>query len=248
MGDLGRRLRELGKDQFESFVHQYLLAQYPGANIKRVEGSGGDLGIDAFQGLLSDGPAIWQSKHFPDRIRKSQKEKILSSIATAAEHKPKLWTLCVPIDFRAQEWKWFESEVILKNGGPSKVKLLQASHFIAELNQNRRLLEAFFPEEILSGALNTRRVLLKTDGKTPDDLGLLVTEYAQQYLESAMELDPRLEAVVAVGRVRPLNPFVSQPGLVFSVAEGEGLLTFMRATHRPTTQIRFGSTLTCRLK
>lgn len=93
MGDLEQQLRGLSKENFESFVHQFLVARYPGAEIKRVDGAGGDAGIDSFQGNLDSGPAIWQSKHFPDRIRKSQQKQILKSVKAAVKSSPSLWTL-----------------------------------------------------------------------------------------------------------------------------------------------------------
>jgi hypothetical protein len=83
MSDLEQQLRDLSKEKFEALIHQLLDAKYPGADIKRVEGSGGDKGIDSFQGTLSIGAAIWQDKHFRDRIRDPQKRQILKSIRTA---------------------------------------------------------------------------------------------------------------------------------------------------------------------
>src|SRR5690348_14225054 len=105
------------KDAFESFVHQYLIAKYSGADIKKVEGTGGDEGIDSFKGQLASGPGIWQSKHFPNRIKQPQKNQILKSIKTAiAKHRPSVWTLCVPIDLRTIEHEWFEREIVRAYG------------------------------------------------------------------------------------------------------------------------------------
>ncbi|HWZ50785.1 MAG TPA: hypothetical protein VNW54_04910 [Granulicella sp.] len=99
MSDLELQQRELSKDQFESFIHQLLMAKYPGAEIKRVDGAGGDEGIDSFLGLLRVGAAIWQSKHFSGRIKIAQKKQILKSIKAAFTNRnPALWTLCLPIN------------------------------------------------------------------------------------------------------------------------------------------------------
>jgi hypothetical protein len=65
MAGLEQQLRELSKERFESFVHQYLVANYPNAGIQRVDGIGGDTGIDSFSGTLASGPTIWQSKQIP---------------------------------------------------------------------------------------------------------------------------------------------------------------------------------------
>jgi hypothetical protein len=87
MSDLEQQLHRLSKERFESLVHQVLTAKYPSADINRAEGSGGDQGVDSFSGLLDIGAAIGQSKHFPDRIRDSQKKQIATSIQTAFKHK-----------------------------------------------------------------------------------------------------------------------------------------------------------------
>ena len=60
MQDLYQRLKELDSDTFEKLAYQILAEKYPGAKIARVDGSGGDRGIDLFSGTLAAGPAIWQ--------------------------------------------------------------------------------------------------------------------------------------------------------------------------------------------
>jgi hypothetical protein len=59
------RLREMSASDFESLIQALLSYQYPGAGITRVDGSGGDEGIDSFAGNLADGPSVWQCKHLP---------------------------------------------------------------------------------------------------------------------------------------------------------------------------------------
>ncbi|HTW30518.1 MAG TPA: hypothetical protein VMD76_02505, partial [Candidatus Sulfotelmatobacter sp.] len=126
MSDLEQQLRDLSEEKFESLIHQLLDAKYPGAGITRVNGSGGDKGIDSFRGMLSIGAAIWQDKHFRDRIRDPQKKQILESIQSAfKERPPALWTLSVPINLRTEEHEWFQSEIVAKYGGPEKIKLMQ---------------------------------------------------------------------------------------------------------------------------
>ncbi len=213
MADLEQQLRELSKDRFESFVHQYLVAQYPGADILRVDGSGGDAGVDSFQGNLAHGAAIWQSKHFPSRIGPSQKKQILKSIKTAFESNPPiLWTLCVPIDLRTPEHKWFQQKVVAIYGGPDRIKLIQGSNFATELQHNRELRESFFPESAYSTMMQLRKVVTGTEAKTTQQVGMLATEYALQFMEKFAQLEPRLKPVLAIGGTPQMRSALPQRG------------------------------------
>jgi hypothetical protein len=227
VNEIEQQLRELGKEEFESFVHQYLVARYLGAEIKRVDGAGGDGGVDSFEGQLETGSSIWQSKHFPDRIRQPQQRQIRDSIKTAfKENAPSLWFLCLPINLRAPEHKWFQTNIVNAYGGPDRVKLVQASDFVTELLHNRELRDAFFPLHALSKMQDVRKIVTATEGRSPEQVGAAMVEYAQQYLESSMKLEPRLKAVVTIGgdpQIRQMPPY--QHGLVMSINEGE------RTTH-----------------
>jgi hypothetical protein len=221
MTSLQKRLRELSKEKFESLVHQYLLQKYPCAGIKKVDGIGGDEGIDSFSGVLSDGPAIWQSKHFPDRIRSSQKKQILRSIKVAFElHRPKRWILCVPIDLRTTEHKWFQSEVVEKYGQNSVIELIGAAEILHELVHNRPLRDAFFPEESISNLISLRKLMTSTEAASIDQLERKTIEMAQQYLEGNVDLDPRLEPVVSIGLSKTQQVNRRPPGTVLSVKRG----------------------------
>ena len=102
----------MSKDDFESLVDQLLQAKYPSAGITRVDGAGGDEGIDSFHGSLSDGPAVWQDKHFPDRIRESQHKQIKKAIKAAYKARTRCcWVLCVPINLRTNEHNWFQNSI-----------------------------------------------------------------------------------------------------------------------------------------
>jgi hypothetical protein len=221
MRDLEQRFRELDKDSFELFVHQYLIAKYPGAGIKKVDGAGGDAGVDSFSGMLLSGPAIWQSKFFSRRIKQPQKRQILESIAVAfKEHSPSVWTLCVPIDLRNEEHRWFQSAVVSVFGGKDQIKLLQATDFLGELLYNRPLRDAFFPRNAVSEALELRRITTKTEDLSSEEVGRLVTEYGQQFLAGKMDIEPRLRAVLTIGNEPEDRLLPSQPGWVMSSSFG----------------------------
>jgi hypothetical protein len=244
MSDLEQQLRDLSKEKFESLIHQLLDAKYPGADIKRVDGSGGDKGIDSFRGTLTVGAAIWQDKHFRDRIRDPQKRQILDSIQTAFDEvHPALWTLCVPINLRTEEHEWFQSKVVAKYGGPEKIKLMQASDILRELIHNRPLRDAFFQDNSISNVLRVGQIAMKTEGLSAEERGELATEHAQQYLEGKKDLEPRLKAIVSIGLENTPHEIRGQ-GLVMSFNEGEKTTHFFaRDVHDYNLDpIKFGIT------
>jgi len=221
MVTLQQRLRELGKETFEFFVHQLLLKKYPGADIKKSEGSGGDQGIDSFSGDLSDGPSIWQCKHFPDRIRQAQKRQILRSVEIAFKsHRPKRWTLCVPIDLRTEEHKWFQAEVINRYKGLATIELMGAAEMLEELISNRPLRDAIFEDNSISNALSLRQIALGTGSRSLQQREQLTVEMAQQFLEGNLDLEPRLQPIMTIGLSCPPYRNGSMAGSVFSVRRG----------------------------
>lgn len=221
MGELEQELRRFSKEKFESFVFQYLVAKYPGAGIKGVDGAGGDSGVDNFKGELACGPAIWQSKHFPNRIKGPQQKQIIKSIKSAQKLSPALWTLCVPIDLRTPEHKWFQEKVVSKFGGLDHVKLIQASDFLTELQHNRELRDAFFPDNALSNLVKLRRLATLTEQHTENQTAALAVEHANQYLSERTNIEPRLQAVVSIGGSPEMRRAPASPGLVMSITEGE---------------------------
>jgi hypothetical protein len=225
MVDFERQLRDLGKDIFESFVHQYLTSAFPAAGIKRADGSGGDDGIDSFSGSLASGPAIWQCKHFPDRIRKTQKQQIVHSIERAFEQNPpSIWTLCVPLNLRTAEHKWFQEEVVAQWGGPNRITLLQASDFLGELLRNRTLRDHFFPENAITELRSLRRTAILGEERTSKEAENILVEVAQEYLSGKMDLDPRLEAVIEVGGSLRQRNSNDRAGLVASISDAQKTL------------------------
>ena len=79
----------------------------------RIEANPGDGGIDSFRGSLLDSVEhVWQYKHFPEGIGKSQKPQIRKSLQTViANYHPKQWTLVVPCDLDQGAQKWFEKQI-----------------------------------------------------------------------------------------------------------------------------------------
>jgi hypothetical protein len=223
---LSQRLRELSRDEFESLVHQLLLSKFPGAGIKRPEGIGGDRGIDCFLGTLADGPAIWQSKHFPNGIKKSQRKQIQDSIKTVFNfYKPSRWTLCVPIDLRVNEHDWFQSDVIAKYKS-CKIDLMGASEILHELIHNRPLRTAFFRDNEISNLMKVRQLATGTETASLEDRERLMVEMAHQFLEGNIDLEPRLTPVTTIGLARLPRGDLSSAGAVLSVTKGDTKIDF----------------------
>jgi hypothetical protein len=102
---------------------------------------------------------------------------------------------------------------------------MEGSDIFQELIHNRPLRDAFFPENSISNVLKTRQIAMKTEDLTSDERGSLAGEYAQQYLESKTNLEPRLKAVVSIGADPSARQIIPENGLVMSTVEGE------RTTH-----------------
>lgn len=95
-------------DSFEDMCAALFQAEHGAIPIKANPGDGG---IDSFRGSLLEGVShIWQYKHFPDGIDKTQKSQIRDSLKTAAgNYHPKRWTLVVPCDLDTGAQKWLVS-------------------------------------------------------------------------------------------------------------------------------------------
>ena len=180
---------------FEGFVHQVLLTLYPSAGVKKVDGSGGDRGIDAFQGVLANGPAIWQCKRFAHRIGRDQKRQIVSSIETALKDRHvSYWTLCLSIDLREPEHCWFQSEVVAKYSPSATIDLIQRSDLVGQVIKNNDLARFFFPESAIANLLSLEGKVFNEGEPSESKEALQIR--AERYLRSMIRLDRRLSATV----------------------------------------------------
>ena len=77
------KLKDLDPIKFQHLCNELCKIENP--NIKSIEGSGGDKGIDAYIGILSgDSPLhIFQYKFLPTTLGNSGKNQIKKSIITA---------------------------------------------------------------------------------------------------------------------------------------------------------------------
>jgi hypothetical protein len=196
MASIDKEIKALDEGTFESLVHQILLAKYPGAGIKKVEGTGGDEGIDSFEGKLANGPAVWQCKHF-SRLGRSQKSKILQSIATAFAHRSLgSWTLCIPVDLRTTEHEWFQNAIVTPYSNSARISLLQNSDLIQAIIDNPNILRAFFPEIGISSIIKLQDQLIA--GATPATDREVLQLQVERHLREMRSLDPRLLTTLVI--------------------------------------------------
>ena len=102
------------KDQFDRIV--FLLAQRwhgtAGWNVQRIEGRGGDTGVD----ILAEGPhgeyIVYQLKFFPDGLTGGgRRRQVQRSLSTAVRHHPQMteWVLVVPCSLTLGQTTWFKN-------------------------------------------------------------------------------------------------------------------------------------------
>ena len=98
------------EDDFEKMCRQLVHAENP--NAVPVEANPGDEGMDSFEGVIDEQMEhIWQFKHFPHGIGKSQQDQIRKSLNTAIEkHKPKKWTLITSTDLSPDTHRWVKGQ------------------------------------------------------------------------------------------------------------------------------------------
>lgn len=137
---------KLSRGEFEEFCHLLMSKSYPG--LKKVEGSGGDSGIDSYVGEVDKPTIILQYKHFASgRLSQSnRKTKILKDIEKARKFKPKEWLLLTSLSLSKKDYEWFHKNLINKYPEIS-IKILEnyQLQFQALQPEHRKYLENKFP-------------------------------------------------------------------------------------------------------
>lgn len=98
------------EDEFEEMCRQLVCADNP--NAVPVEANPGDESMDAFEGVIDEEvDHIWQFKHFPHGIGRSQQDQIRRSLKDAVQrHKPKKWTLLTSTDLGPNNLRWLKKQ------------------------------------------------------------------------------------------------------------------------------------------
>jgi hypothetical protein len=104
--------KEGGRASFELLVHDLVALHNRGA--RRLDGRGGDWGIDTYVGELDGGEiAVWQAKYFVDGMGDVQQRQVAKAIESVEENarvkgfKLGAWTLCVACDLTPTETIWW---------------------------------------------------------------------------------------------------------------------------------------------
>ncbi|WP_263416274.1 hypothetical protein [Terriglobus albidus] len=224
---LYQRLKELSKNDFEALIDTLLQARFPSAGITRVDGAGGDKGVDSYHGRLKGGLSVWQDKHFPNGIKSSQKRNILESIGTVFKnYHPVQWTLCIPIDLTPEAREWFDSNVVDAYSSKASIELLQASNIVYFLLQYKKIRETFFPD-VISDQNALRSMIMNSDNLSGRQKGILGGEYVSQYIADLESLDERFSYEVIVGGSLPARDTRNRPGLLASIFDGRQTLNVL---------------------
>jgi hypothetical protein len=218
MATVEQEIRLMSEKTFEAFVHLVLKVRYPHADIKKVDGSGGDEGIDCFEGALDGAVSVWQCKHFSARIGKDQKRNILKSIETVFRHRaPRLWTLCVPIDLRTAEHAWFQSAIEGKFGDRCTIKLQQNSDFLLDVGRSPELTKLFFQDTAIATLFRIEEKALPLRHSLDPQAAI------QEYIDDLCALDRRLGVIYSLASVD--SPLPRAPkDVLFSVYRGYSVI------------------------
>ena len=145
---LEEQLRLHGPANFEELCDQLVKREFP--NSHHVRGAGGDQGLDIFDGELDperravkgEDLRVWQVKCFRDGVKHGQREQVEKSLARVLRHRPRFWTLCIPVNLDVHGHQWWES---LKAGHPGiTFELWKADEIVRRVQQDRSLLETWF--------------------------------------------------------------------------------------------------------
>jgi hypothetical protein len=247
MDPLYQRLKELDSGTFEVLCFHILKEKYPGLELRHVEGSGGDEGLDVFEGQLFGRLAIWQCKSYPNGVRNAQREQIKNSLRTALKHFSVVhWILCISVDMDTKAHRWFGK---LQQSYASRVKigLFTASDIVHELIYRRSIRDHFFPGAAIDLA-QLKRLILRTGEMTAEELGQVTDANAQDLIERMKERDARFNyQIVYDGDLGPPPPQNEAPehGLVMSLSTGSKTIkVFARdvqalRSNPPTFQLPF---------
>lgn len=197
MHALYQRLKELDWDSFQRLCFQLLSARHPDLQIKHVDGSGGDRGLDLFCGSLEESPTIWQCKQFPNGLGPRQRPKVTESLRTAARYyKPRNWILVISVDLDRAGHEWYQ-KLAKAYSDNTALGLFQASDIVRELMYRRQIRETFFPGAV-TDSIMLRRALdsIESDDRT---LQQLVEENVDEILARLEAADARFRYRITFG-------------------------------------------------
>lgn len=222
MDSLYQRLREMDGGTFQRLCFQLLKERHPEQDIRHLDGSSGDQGIDVYAGELYGKHAIWQCKAFPNGVGKSQKQQIEDSLRTVLEHSsPAYWILCLSVDLDDPKVaRWFEK---LKKSYEGKVNIgkMFASDIVNELLHRGTLKNHFFPEASLD-VMGLKQLAARTGQMTAQELDALTDINLEDTIEHWKDRDARFNYQIVFDKdLGPPDHMLAsiQPGLIMSIHE-----------------------------
>jgi hypothetical protein len=222
MRALYQSLAALDPHTFELLIFQLVKAGYPHVDVKHVDGSAGDLGIDVISGQLDEQPTIWQCKSFLNGIKDSQKRQIKDSLDQALRHfKPRRWILCLTTDMDIRGLHWFQ-RLASSRANTIQITLWPASDLVRQLLYQHTIREAFFPNTVIS-TREVREALAKTGELTAAELSTITAETANLYIQRLQAYDTRF--TYALTFVRDIQPErIQAPGALLTIFEENHIL------------------------
>jgi len=142
-------LSYLDPSRFESLASDLLMEE--AKEVRTVDGSGGDDGIDCFKGQTQGEITIYQHKFFTDRLNHSRKSQIQSSYETAKENHSGLerWYLLIALDFTPKEQQWFE-ENIEQDTEAIKIDIWNKSKIEQLVSKHDYIVDRYFQQSTLA--------------------------------------------------------------------------------------------------
>jgi hypothetical protein len=220
MQALLQRLKELDNKTFEQFCFHLLKEQYPGIDIRPVQGAGGDEGVDLFSGQLEGICIVWQCKAFPNGVGKSQKDQIRNSLRAAMKSvKPQRWILCLSIDLdiKAHRW-WTDLQKSYRN--QVTLDLVSASELVHQLIYRHTLREAFFPQAIMD-VVGMRASLAQAKHISAEELATLTEDNVKVFLDRLTERGPRFAYEITFHANTGPAPASTRPGTLLTVQDSQ---------------------------
>lgn len=147
----------LSPDRWEDLCLQILIKE--GRSVTKVEGKGGDGGIDAYEGSYESPSVIYQFKYFRDGIKKSQIDQIKRSLKKAHEQFSGFkWVLMCSADPSPTAARKLES---LKADYPeTEISYVFRAIIIGKLTVYKSIRRLFYPD-----VLDAMHEALDSDGK-----------------------------------------------------------------------------------
>ena len=194
--------RALSPDQWEDLCFDTLFYEYPG--LKRVDGSGGDGGVDAYVGEFSNLDIIFQFKHFKNSFGKPQKREVERSFNAASAHGLSHWILVCSENPTTAMQAWLDE--FKSEHADVKIEYILGSEMRARVINHPKVRKQYFP--------NLQDTLESLSSEEPHDPLAAAARDVRVYNE--VLLDDRFKATVITDGemetvVYSLKPWVKEP-------------------------------------